>query len=205
MLPIDLHSAEAMVLAAAEIALRDQPQGRWEITMRFEGLKLMPIATRLIKGLQQKGITTLLVWPDVGATALAKSINPEIADQIFSINDLIATSRRKEDDEVLLVVAPDPSDYSQFESLCTNHSGAVLLLNGRLESTTVGIGSVARERRRGFLSLWRKAYWLQPLEGGALMRIHPGEWNLFRSEQDGYRLVESFEQQPDAESIAAAL
>lgn len=102
-------------------------------------------------------------------------------------------------------MAPEPSDYLQFESLSNMHSGPIVMLNGRLESTTIGIGSVARERRRGFLSLWRKAYWLQPLEAGALMRIHPGEWCLFRADNDGYRQVATYEQRPDAETIDAAL
>jgi hypothetical protein len=205
MLPVDLLSAEAMVLAAVETALRDQPQGRWEVNLKFEGLKLMPVANRLVKSLQQKGMPTLLVWPDVGACALAKNSNPDIADQIFSINDLIEKQSEEDDDRILLIVAPEPSDYLQFESLSNMHSGPIVMLNGRLESTTIGIGSVARERRRGFLSLWRKAYWLQPLEAGALMRIHPGEWCLFRADNDGYRQVATYEQRPDAETIDAAL
>ena len=32
--------------------------------------------------------------------------------------------------------------------------GAVVLLNSRLEDAAVGIGSVARQRRKGFMSTW---------------------------------------------------
>ena len=61
------------------------------------------------------------------------------------------------------------------------------MLNGRLEDAAVGIGSVARERRKGFVASWQQAYWLQPLEGGALMRCFPDDWRLYRQDPDGYR------------------
>ena len=63
------------------------------------------------------------------------------------------------------------------------------MLNGRLEDAAVGIGSVARERRKGFCGIWQQAYWLQPLEGGALLRSYPDDWHLFRQDSDGYRLI----------------
>jgi hypothetical protein len=39
----------------------------------------------------------------------------------------------------------------------------------------------------------------------ALRRAHPGEWELYRLDPDGYRLVRSFERRPDGESRAEAL
>jgi hypothetical protein len=80
-----------------------------------------------------------------------------------------------------------------------------VVINGALEDAAVGIGSVARQRRRGFLSQWQAAYSLIPLDGSALRRAFPGSWELYRQDTDGYRLVESFEQKPDAEQQALAL
>ncbi len=108
-------------------------------------------------------------------------------------------------DPLLLLVAPGPSDYDAVERLCLNHRGGVVLLNGSLEDAAVGIGSVARERRRGFLSTWRSAYALLPLPEGALRRCFPGPWELYRNDPDGHRLVETFEQKPDAEQVAETL
>ena len=204
-LPADLLAAENMVLEALQTSLKDQPLGRWEVNLKFEGLKLMPVALRLMQNLQEDGFEIVLVWPDMGGTALAKNNSTEFANQISSINDLLGDQNEKDDDRIFLVVAPQPSDYEQFELLCNKHSGAVVMLNGRLEDSAVGIGGVARQRRRGFLSLWRKAYWLEPLESGALMRSHPGEWILFRADVDGYRETTTFDQRPDAEAIDAAL
>lgn len=79
------------------------------------------------------------------------------------------------------------------------------MLNGRLEDAAVGIGSVARERRRGFVAEWKAAYWLQPLAGSALRRAYPGEWELYRQDADGFRLAARFDQKPDGEAQAEAL
>jgi hypothetical protein len=43
----------------------------------------------------------------------------------------------------------------------------VVTLNGRLEDAAVGIGSVARERRRGFGAQWQAAYELRPFADSA--------------------------------------
>ena len=106
---------------------------------------------------------------------------------------------------MVLAVGPQPSDYEQFMAICQEHRGSVVMLNGRLEDAAVGIGSVARERRRGFVSSWQQAYWLQPLEGGALMRIFPDDWSLYRLDDDGYLHLASMESRPDPEQIAALL
>jgi hypothetical protein len=69
----------------------------------------------------------------------------------------------------------------------------------------VGIGSVARQRRRGFLSLWQVAYALIPQSGSALRRAFPDPWELYRLDADGFRRVAEFEQKPDGEQQAEAL
>ena len=106
---------------------------------------------------------------------------------------------------LLLAVAPAPPDYVDFEQLCAVHAGCVVMLNGSLEDAAVGIGSVARDRRRGFLSQWQPAYALQPLEGAALRFAFPGPWELYRQDPDGFRLTASFDQRPDLEMQMEAL
>ena len=65
-LPADLLAAENMVLEALQTSLKDQPLGRWEVNLKFEGLKLMPVALRLMQNLQEDGFEIVLVWPDMG-------------------------------------------------------------------------------------------------------------------------------------------
>jgi hypothetical protein len=69
----------------------------------------------------------------------------------------------------------------------------------------VGIGSVARQRRKGFLSGWQSAYALIPTGDGALKRACPGAWELYRRDPDGFRFVSKFDHKPDAEEQALAL
>ena len=42
------------------------------IYLKFEGLKLQPVVIRLYKSLTSHNFKLKLLWPDAGATALAK-------------------------------------------------------------------------------------------------------------------------------------
>ena len=164
MLPGDLKTAESQALEALLAALAAEPAGRWTVDWRFEGLRLLAPALRLGQALQQAGQGVRLLFPDAGAGALARRDAPELAG---CIGDFRSELRRQAEaaeaggeaeadaaarPELLLAVAPGQPDYDDFERLCAGHRGAVVLLNGTLEDAAVGIGSVARERRRGFLA-----------------------------------------------------
>jgi hypothetical protein len=201
MLPADLRSAEAQALEALLAALPSQARGRWSVDWRFEGLRLLPVALRLAAALQEAGQALRLVFADAGGAALARRDAPELAEQIVDFRGQSAGQSTP----LLLAVAPAPPDYNDFEQLCAGCSGSVVMLNGSLEDAAVGIGSVARERRRGFLSQWQPAYALQPLDGSALRFAFPGPWELYRQDPDGFRLAATFEQRPDLEMQLAAL
>jgi hypothetical protein len=214
MLPPDLRSAEAETLTAVRSALAAEPRGRWTVEWRFEGLRLLAPALRLAGDLlTEAGRGGRLLFADEGAAALARRESEILAPRIASYGD----ERRRQGDDggvsggegdgesLLLLVAPSQAEYDLVEALCGAHRGAVLLLNPNLEDAAVGIGSVARQRRKGFLSTWQTAYALLPDAESALRRAHPGEWELYRLDPDGYRLVRSFERRPDGESRAEAL
>ena len=201
-LPVDLLSAESDLLVAVQAALASGDGSRWGATLRFENLRLLPVALRLAEALAAAHTDLRVLWPDAGAAALARRDAPEMAAAIADFNQWNA---KADPDALLLVVGPQPSDYDAFMALCENHRGAIVMLNGRLEDAAVGIGSVARERRKGFVASWQQAYWLQPLEGGALMRSFPDDWALFRQDPDGYRWLSSSVKRPDPETLAALL
>ena len=102
---------------------------------------------------------------------------------------------------MLVCVTPGPLDYDEVEILCDKFAGPVVLLNGRLEDAAVGIGSVARERRRGFMAQWQSAYTLQPLNAAALRHAHPSDWQIYRLDPDGYRLAGTQEAKPAPEEL----
>jgi hypothetical protein len=209
MLPADLRSAEAQAREALLAALPSQAKGRWSVEWRFEGLRLLPVALRLAVSLREAGLPARLVFADAGGAALARRDAPDLAAHIADYRGQMRLAQDQtssgDDPALLLAVAPSPPDYLDFEQLCAAHPGPVVMLNGSLEDAAVGIGSVARERRRGFLSQWQPAYGLQPLEGAALRFAYPGPWELYRQDPDGFRLAATFEQRPDLEMQMAAL
>ncbi|MFM7651500.1 MAG: DUF1995 family protein [Vulcanococcus sp.] len=206
MLPADLRTAEVEALAAVQAALGAGQRGLWTVEFRFEGLRIMPVALRMLVALTPAHAGIRLLFPDAGATALAKRDAPDQSEQLSSLGDLMRLQQADGGSEgVLILVAPTPADYGEVEQVCAQHRGVVVMVNGRLEDAAVGIGTVARERRKGFLSGWQSAYALIPTGDGALRRAYPGDWELYRRDPDGYRSVASFEQRPDAEQQAAAL
>jgi hypothetical protein len=206
MLPADLRTAEAEALDSLGAALAADAKGMWTVEFRFEGLRIMPVALRLLAGLSAAHQGTRLLFADAGATALAKRDAPDQAPQLASLQDVMRLQQADGGSEgVLILVAPSPADYEEVEQVCALHRGAVVLLNGKLEDAAVGIGTVARDRRKGFLSGWQSAYALIPTGEGALRRAYPAEWELYRRDPDGHRFVASFELKPDAEQQAEAL
>jgi len=208
MLPADLHAAEQQLRLALRSALAADPNGRWTAELRFEGLRLLPVALRLAEELRTDHPALRLLFPDAGAAALARRDAPQLAEALGSYGD---ERRRQGQDsdaapaDLLILVAPAQTEYEEVEALCEQHRGPVVLLNPSLEDAAVGIGSVARQRRRGFLSLWQSAYALVPQAASALRRAHPGEWELYRLDPDGFRPVATFERRPDAEEQERAL
>ena len=221
MLPPDLRTAEAEALASLRSALAGDPRGRWTLELRFEGLRLLPVVLRLVGELESSAPGIRLLFPDAGAAALARRDGPELAQRIATFSDHLRPSSSAlpieaggglnapepggSTSEVLILVGASQADYDTVESVCQAHAGRVVLVNPGLEDGAVGIGSVGRERRRGFLAQWEAAYALIPLAGAALRRAHPLDWELFRLDSDGYRFAASFEHRPDGDERDAAL
>ena len=204
-LPADLRAAEDQLLRSVQVAIRSGTCQRWAASLRFENLRFMPVALRLARALLANEHALILAWPDAGAAALARRDAQDLSDLIQDFNQIKRARTEKPDSRLLVAIAPSPADYEEFQELCETHAGPVLMLNGRLEDAAVGIGSVARERRKGFVASWQQAYWLQPLEGGALLRSYPDDWHLFRQDSDGYRLINSSPDRPDPDTTAARL
>jgi hypothetical protein len=204
-LPADLYQAEAMTLVALEQALSDRQQRRWTVTWRFEGLRLLKPALRLATALKAAGQDVVLGWPDAGSAALAQRECSELATHCLALKDLMLSEDPEIKGGLLLAIGPQPCDYELVEQICNSWQGTVVLLNGKLEDAGVGIGSVARGRRKGFLSIWRSAFHLEPLAEGALLQNEQEMWHLFKADPDGYRFLGTMPSNPDAEAIGMAL
>ncbi|MBM5819470.1 MAG: DUF1995 family protein, partial [Cyanobacteria bacterium K_DeepCast_150m_m2_101] len=87
MLPADLRQAEVEALAAVQAALASQSKGLWTVEFRFEGLRILPMALRLLAALTPQQPEARLLFPDAGATALAKRDSPDQAAQLLGLGD----------------------------------------------------------------------------------------------------------------------
>ena len=86
MLPADLRTAETELLEAVRAALAKGGRGLWTAELRFEGLRILPVALRLLANLQPQVAGIRLLCADAGATALAKRDAPDLADSISSLS-----------------------------------------------------------------------------------------------------------------------
>lgn len=101
--------------------------------LRFEGLRLLPLALRLASALEDQGHPLRVLFPDAGAMALARRDQPALAPLIASLPDQRRQQESPADGEtpptetvpLLFVVAPGPSDYGVVESVCTDHRGGL--------------------------------------------------------------------------------
>ncbi len=200
-LPKDLFAAEDAALNSLLSCLKDESHRRIEINLKFEGLRIMPVALRLAKQLESNSIKINLFWPDAGATALAQRDQPELKDQIFSFSESSKDGFVIDNDVIVIAVAPSAFDYEEFSNLCNSLSNKIIVINPKLEDLAVGIGSVARQRRKTFLSQWFNVYWLEPIQNGALKHQYPEKWSLFKLYENGYKLIQSFDRKPDSDLI----
>ncbi len=204
-LPADLLQAEAMTLDSLKNSLAQSQHQRWTVTWRFEGLRLLMPVIRIATALKNDGYELMIAWPDAGSAALAKRESGELSSHCLALKDLSLGIDPELNNRLLLVIGPQPTDYEMIESVCNGWQGPVVLINGKLEDAGVGIGSVARGRRQGFLSIWKSAFHLEPLSEGALLQTEQDLWNLFKAHPDGYRFLCAMPSKPDAETIALAL
>ena len=204
-LPKDLAEAESQIFSCISQFIKSNPADRISINLKLEGLRLMPLVIRFFNNLKDNNIKSILLWPDAGATALAKRDAPEIEDYIKSFKDIKKLNNNEFNEYLFIAISPQHYDYQEFESLCTTYTNRIIMINGKLDDSSVGIGSVARKRRKVFISKWENIYWLEPLHKGALMHSYPEDWSLFRSDSDGYRFVKGFKEKPNEELIFESL
>ena len=204
-LPEKLIDAEEQILSSLTNYFDKSNSNLISVNILFEGLRLQPIAIRLFQKLESLSNKCKLVWPDAGAAALAKRDAPEISEDINTYKDLIIDTDSLELEElVIIAVSPQHYDYDEFESLCSKVKGKIIMLNGKLDDPAVGIGSVARERRKLFTSKWLNTYWLEPLTKGALIHLYPSNWILYKITSEGYIQIDNFKEKPNSEEMFEA-
>ena len=203
-LPANLFEAEDQFFSSLSLFLETNDNSRISINIKLEGLRILPVVIRLFKKLEENNVQPILLWPDAGATALAKRDAPELSNYIKSFNDLLKGVDIQIDGFIFLAISPQHYDYEEFEAICTKYSNKIVMFNGKLDDAAVGIGSVARQRRKNFISKWTNIYWLEPIAKGAILHSYPEKWRLYRLYSDGYRPFSEFSDKPSPEAVFEA-
>jgi hypothetical protein len=180
-LPDTLEDATDQAIAALGHAL-DGGLSRLILDLRFDDLKPLPVAYGIAQYLSQRYQSWQALFADAGTAALAKRDWGETDWSLRSVQE----GRRavRPEDQAFLLVAPSVVEVDQLEKLLALAGDRpFIMFNPRLESTEIGIGLTARRLRQRFLNTFTTAYYLQPLEQGALWRCYPQNWQVWRNPQ----------------------
>ncbi len=204
-LPRDLKEAEDQQLESILFGLKNTSSFRLSVYLKFEGLKLNPIIFRLFKSLLTSGYLPHIVFSDSGASALAKRDFNIYQEQIHTFKEFTVNEAITDSNAIALMIAPQPYDFDAFNSLVQSCKCKSIMINGRLEDTAVGIGSVGRDRRSSFISSWKTIYSIEPLSRAALIYSPFTSWKLYSLSSDGYRYIDKFDVRPDDEIVQESL
>lgn len=204
-LPSSLEETIDQAIASTKAAMEDGII-RLQVEMVIPELKQQPIAERFIGLFEDLNLQFKVLFPDAGAAALAKRDwnNPDFI--IRGINELQAAV--EPDDDAILIVNPSAVEVQDVEKLCNEaQDRPVILLNPTLEDVSiVGIGYAARQLRERFLSTLTSCYYYRPMENAALVRRHPGGWQVWQDMGGAqYELQAELPERPSSEAVEKIL
>jgi Domain of unknown function (DUF1995) len=197
------NSLDDAVVQAREATIAAIAAGysRLQVDLLFPELKVMPVAEQFLPAFEQFGSQLRVYFPDAGAAALARRDWGEKPFAIRGINDM--KSEMLDEEQAFLFVQPSSVEVLEVEALCQQAGDRpVVLLNPKLEDiATIGIGYAGRQLRDRFLSTIESCYYLRPLEGAAVFRAYPGQWQVWQEKGDTYELVAEEPQKPSSETL----
>ncbi|MEN9216749.1 MAG: DUF1995 family protein [Gloeomargarita sp. HHBFW_bins_162] len=200
-LPQTLSEAIAQAQTATRQALTSG-ESRLLVELWLPDVKPMALAQVFLQAFADWGQAGRVVFSDAGGAALARRDWGEVPWRVETLRE-----PHQPGDQGVVMVAPDPAEVTQVRALVETAACPVILLNPRLEDAgTVGIGYAGRRLRQEFLQTLVTAYHLRPVEGGAVQRLYPHPWQVWREEPTGnYTLAGEFPTAPDGETISTTL
>ncbi|MBM0741952.1 DUF1995 family protein [Phormidium sp. CLA17] len=206
--PTTLDEAIAQAQTATQAALA-AGYTRLQVELAIPELKPMQPAHQFLPALAGYGAGLKIFFTDAGAAALARRDWGDTTHSIQSID--IAGARQTtlveelatSEDQAFMFVAPSSVEVLLVEQIC-NAAGdrPVLLFNPRLEDVgAVGIGYTARKLRERFLNTIEPCYFLKPLDGAALLRCYPSNWQVWAGADEAYTLIAEEPLKPSLERL----
>ncbi len=200
LLPNNLEDATEQAIAATHKAISDGGN-RIIVDLRFPELKAMSIAYQFAYSFNHLyGKEWQAIFSDAGAAALAKREWAELDVSVRGVNE----GRRaiQEEDKAFLLIEPTSVEVELVEKLAQLAGDRpFVMLNPRLENSEVGLGLSARQMRDRFLSTFETAYYIKPLELGALWRCYPQTWQIWQETEEGMRSMAEVAQRPSSDDI----
>ena len=200
LLPDNLEDAVEQAIAASHQAIADGGN-RVIADLRFPELKVLPIAYEFAASFNRiYGKEWQAIFSDAGAAALAKREWADLEVSVRGVNE----GRRaiREEDKAFLLIEPTSVEVEMVEKLVQLAGDRpFVMLNPRLENSEVGLGLAARQMRDRFLSTFETAYYIKPLELGALWRCYPQTWQVWQETESGMEPMAEVAQRPSSDDI----
>ncbi len=203
-LPSDLDACETSLYNSFVSSVKNASFLRSAVNLKFEGLKILPLVFRLINKIDLFENNIYIAFSDFGSSALAKRDYPFYSSRIFTYKDILSKEIINLD-TLLIAISPQPYDYEEFESMCNKISSRILMINGKLEETSIGVGLVGRERRVNFIKSWEQIFWIEPLPKGAIYRSYPSDWNVYKYNSNGYTFCNYYSKYPNSDLLESDL
>ncbi|MEM9272278.1 MAG: DUF1995 family protein [Cyanobacteria bacterium P01_F01_bin.143] len=155
--------------------------------------------------LESYGSGVKVMFPDTGAAMLAKR---DWGETTFQVTDMGGRFTPIDDqisdtDEIFIMVCPSSVEVERVETLCNlvGDRPVVLLIPQLEDVAVVGIGLTARRLRERFISTLYSCYYVRPLEGASILRIHPSPWQIWLEKESGYELAMELSSKPMGEEL----
>lgn len=176
-----------------------------EIPLQAQSLAL-EFANLLV---ESYGSGVKVMFPDTGAAMLAKRDWGEITFQVTDLGGRFTPvdNQVSDTDEIFIVACPSSVEVERVEALC-NLAGdrPVILLIPQLEDVAVvGIGLAARNLRERFISTLYSCYYIRPIEGASILRIHPNPWQIWLEKEEDHELAMELSNKPMGEELERLL
>lgn len=144
-----------------------------------------------------------VLFPDAGAAALATQQAAPAEDVVFRSLTMAQADEYWASFVLYQVSGVEIQRAEQLAGLVLERP--LVLVNPQLDAGVVGIGLAGRQLRTRFLNTFEMLYFLEPLEGGALRRSYPANWEVWQEQNGEYTLRSERGQRPNLEEINQTL
>jgi len=147
----------------------------WKMTKRF----IDDVVAESAESAKVKAI-----YPDAGVAAMLRNQWDDASFSVASLNDRKPVD---EEDELVVMAAPDPPSLDDIVKISNGllPTQTLVMFNPRLASGDVGVGLAMRRLRERFMGEFMTTYSLRPIgDIGSVFKRFPSQWQVFIADKD---------------------